>query len=154
MPLITRQEKGSKLTIEEMDGNLTYLDNKVPYKVYTALLTQTGTDDPVATVLENTIENEMIWQRQQEGVYYLTSVNAAFLNDKTYIQPFGSWAQTANPHLILYNSNTGVNGYYTMYRGDDNIIYIETIDENGIYKDISELIGTTTLYLPEIRVYN
>ena len=27
----------------------------VPYKVYTALLTQTGTTDPVATVLENTL---------------------------------------------------------------------------------------------------
>ena len=25
MPLITRKEKGSKLTIPEMDGNLTYL---------------------------------------------------------------------------------------------------------------------------------
>jgi hypothetical protein len=46
MPLITRQEKGEKLTIQEMDGNLTYLDNKVPYKVYTALLTQSGGDNP------------------------------------------------------------------------------------------------------------
>lgn len=27
----------------------------LPYKVYTALLTQTGTDAPVATVLENTL---------------------------------------------------------------------------------------------------
>jgi hypothetical protein len=55
MPLITREEKGEKLTISEMDNNLIYLDNKVPYKVYTALLTQTGTSAPVATVLENTI---------------------------------------------------------------------------------------------------
>ena len=46
MSLITRTEKGSKLTIAEMDGNLTYLDNKMPYKVYTALLTQSGGDDP------------------------------------------------------------------------------------------------------------
>jgi hypothetical protein len=46
MPLITREEKGSKLSIEEMDGNLIYLDNKTPYKVYTALLTQSGGDDP------------------------------------------------------------------------------------------------------------
>ena len=47
MPLILREEKGSKLTIQEMDGNLVYLDNKVPYKVYTALLTQSGGDDPL-----------------------------------------------------------------------------------------------------------
>jgi hypothetical protein len=45
MPLITREEKGSKLSIEEMDGNLIYLDNKAPYKVYTALLTQGGGDN-------------------------------------------------------------------------------------------------------------
>lgn len=44
MPLILREEKGSKLTMQEMDGNLVYLDNKVPYKVYTALLTQSGSD--------------------------------------------------------------------------------------------------------------
>lgn len=42
MPLITREEKGSKLTIQEMDGNLVYLDNKVPYKKYVALLSQSG----------------------------------------------------------------------------------------------------------------
>ena len=47
MPLILREEKGSKLTIQEMDGNLIYLDNKVPYKVYTALLTQAGSASQV-----------------------------------------------------------------------------------------------------------
>jgi hypothetical protein len=46
MPLITRTEKEEKLTIQEMDGNLTYLESlRRPYKVYTALLTQSGNDD-------------------------------------------------------------------------------------------------------------
>ena len=31
-----------------------------PYKVYTALLTQSGTDAPVATVLENTLTDDII----------------------------------------------------------------------------------------------
>ena len=48
--LITRADKGSKLTIAEMDGNLTYLDNKRPYKVYTALLTQSGGDSDAGLI--------------------------------------------------------------------------------------------------------
>lgn len=41
-----------------------------PYKVYTALLTQSGTDAPVATVLENTLGFDIQWQRLQSGFYY------------------------------------------------------------------------------------
>jgi len=37
--------KGSRLTTAEMDENFNYLENKIPYKVYTALLTQSGGND-------------------------------------------------------------------------------------------------------------
>ena len=40
-----------------------------PYKVYTALLTQSGTDAPVATVLENTLGQNVIWTRVDIGDY-------------------------------------------------------------------------------------
>lgn len=40
-----------------------------PYKVYTALLTQSGTDAPVATVLENTLGESIVWQREGVGEY-------------------------------------------------------------------------------------
>ena len=40
-----------------------------PYKVYTALLTQLGTDAPVATVLENTLGEEVVWTRFDVGSY-------------------------------------------------------------------------------------
>ena len=36
-------------------------DYVIPYKVYTALLTQTGTNAPVATVLENTLGGTPVW---------------------------------------------------------------------------------------------
>jgi hypothetical protein len=39
-----------------------------PYKVYTALLTQTDTLAPVATVLENTI-GDIVWYRSTTAVY-------------------------------------------------------------------------------------
>jgi hypothetical protein len=84
MALITRQGKGSKLTSAEMDGNLEYLESMGrPYKVYTALLTQSGTNAPVATVLENTLGGDIVWSRNSEGDYSLT-LTGAFILDKTY----------------------------------------------------------------------
>jgi len=35
MPLVTREGKGSKLTVQEMDGNLLYLDDKANISGYT-----------------------------------------------------------------------------------------------------------------------
>ena len=54
-----------------------------PYKVYTALLTQTGENAPVATVLENTI-GDIVWARISEGSYEGILANA-FTNNKTFI---------------------------------------------------------------------
>jgi hypothetical protein len=44
----------------------------VPYKVYTALLTQSGTDAPVATVLENTLGGSVTWSYFEQGTYNAT----------------------------------------------------------------------------------
>jgi len=52
-------------------------------KVYRALLSQTGTDDPVATVLENSLGGTVVWTRDMAGVYFGTLSNA-FTADKTF----------------------------------------------------------------------
>lgn len=44
-------------------------------KIYRALLTQTGTNAPVATVLYNTFDSEPVWSRNNVGVYDLTFDN-------------------------------------------------------------------------------
>lgn len=54
-----------------------------PYKVYTALLTQVGTDAPTATVLENTI-GAIVWSRTTIGGYFAT-LSGAFITDKTSV---------------------------------------------------------------------
>ena len=41
-------------------------------KVYRALLSQSGTDAPVATVLENTLVGEVVWTYDNEGFYTAT----------------------------------------------------------------------------------
>ena len=54
-----------------------------PYKVYTALLTQTGTDAPVAIVLENTLGGDVVWSYGEVGLY-LGTLPGAFTLDKTH----------------------------------------------------------------------
>lgn len=53
-------------------------------KVYRALLTQNGTADPVATVLENTLGGTVVWGRSAEGIYTAT-LAGAFTENKTFI---------------------------------------------------------------------
>lgn len=43
--------------------------NALPYKVYSAILVQSGTDDPIATVLENTLGTSVTWTRENTGYY-------------------------------------------------------------------------------------
>lgn len=57
-----------------------------PYKVYTALLTQTGTNAPVADVKINTLGGTVTWTRSTTGEYLGTlSGGATFTSSKTFI---------------------------------------------------------------------
>lgn len=56
--------------------------SSVGVKVYTALLTQTGTAAPVATVLENTLGGTPVWTRGGNGTFTIT-LSGAFPVDKT-----------------------------------------------------------------------
>lgn len=60
--------------------------NGRPYLVYTALLTQTGTSAPVATVLENTLGFTPTWVYNVAGSYFLDCPEGGFPVDKTTIQ--------------------------------------------------------------------
>lgn len=51
---------------------------------YVAILTQTGTNAPVATVLENSLGGTVVWTRTGTGTYEGT-LTTAFPVDKTHI---------------------------------------------------------------------
>lgn len=53
-------------------------------RVYCALLTQSGTDAPVTTVLENTLGGEVVWSYENPGRYVAT-LAGAFTENKTFI---------------------------------------------------------------------
>lgn len=48
------------------------VDTTRPYKVYTAIVNQSGTNEPVVTVLENTIDSTLTLVRSSVGVYRLS----------------------------------------------------------------------------------
>lgn len=77
MSIVTRQGKGSRLSVEEMDGNFTYLDQFTrKYKVYTALLAQSGVDTLRSIFWDDSVNNLTI------GVTYeiTNSTNVDFTN--------------------------------------------------------------------------
>jgi hypothetical protein len=45
------------------------------YKIYTALLTQSGTNAPVAIVLENTLGGDITWEYDGVGEYSISNLN-------------------------------------------------------------------------------
>ena len=72
------------------------------YLVYTALLTQSGTDAPVATVLQNTLGGTVVWSRNTTGDFSATLVGA-FTTKKTTVLSSINGDESAG-YVILYET--------------------------------------------------
>jgi hypothetical protein len=95
------------------------------YKVYTALLTQTGTAAPVAVVLENTLGGDIIWTYQSTGEY-LGTLTGAFINNKTYFSGLadqGTQLKVLRVNNDVVNVGTAISGIKT--NGGLNLTPIE-----------------------------
>ena len=106
-------------------------------KKYVALLSQTGTNAPVATVLENTI-GDIVWSRQELGVYFGTLANA-----------FPSTKSICQASLISLSGDGDATVIKRSYFGSASVVFIESTDDNldgGVY----DLDGVCYI---EIRVY-
>ncbi len=92
------------------------------YKVYTALLNQTGTQPPVPTILENTL-GDIVWSRSSTGLYEATLMNAFTVN-KTI--SFTGTDLIGGSLIITYNS-VSVITFNAWIGGDDSLIntYVE-----------------------------
>ena len=109
-----------------------------PYKVYTALLTQSGTSAPVATVLENTLGGTITWVRYLDGRYRADLSYAGYILNKTigFATPGGISLAASNQTIKVFVGSTA----------SELIVY--TI-ENGVLTD-----GILHKVPIEIRVYN
>lgn len=79
------------------------------YKVYTALLTQTGTNAPTATVLENTLGGTVVWTREDVGSYVGT-LNDAFTAAKTL--PYSLISGQQSYDYIIYGNRIAGDQYH------------------------------------------
>jgi len=75
-----------------------------PYKVYTALLNQSGELAPVATILENTLGSIPVWSYSTTGVYALTLSNA-FPIAKTLILSANVKSSTNHVRFVVNPTN-------------------------------------------------
>lgn len=82
-----------------------------PYKVYTALITQSGTDAPIANVLENTLGTTVTWTRVGAGYYKATISTGLFMTAKlaVFISPVSqspmntmTWQQSTNNDINFF----------------------------------------------------
>lgn len=109
------------------------VDNLRPYKVYKALLTQSGTDAPVATILENTLGN-LVWSRvddiREPGLLssYEATLEGVFEEGKTVIIPPTNQSSITSQDVFTagvlnINSIFLISGYlsYNVIGGEMNI---------------------------------
>lgn len=105
---------------------------KKEYKVYSVLLSQSGTNNPTATILENDI-GAVDWRWEDTGVYSGTLANSF----------------PANKTFLYIQDLSAIDGKRaTCYRFDNNQVFVQTTEVNGTQLD-GELINTAF----EIRVY-
>jgi len=124
----------SGITVTE--SNVTYINgiktlNNVSYKHYIALLYQTGTSDPTAYVLENTLSSGITWVRDAVGEY-LGTLTGEFTQYKT----------------AIFCNNTYY-GELLASRKNSNVVQVYTFDSSGTATD-----GQLNYNTIEIRVYS
>jgi hypothetical protein len=150
---LTEQVIYGGLSADTFSATTLYVDGSQitkPYKVYTALLNQTGTDAPIATVLENTLGGEVIWSRVGVGIYSAILANA-FTADNTIFPQGIEW--TAGLGVVPLTINTFFDHGYQIYRIDSNEINFATYDSSYVSKELSDISNSAKIFI-EIRVYN
>ena len=113
-------------TIEDLQGLIR------PYKVYSALLTQSDTDAPVATVLENTTGEDFTISRSNTGQYRVNCVPIFEPQlDNIYVSLtfFTGSAQTDRDIKLLDIDDEGLEiGSFSLGEFSDDILYKTPIE--------------------------
>jgi len=134
------------LNVDKLDAGIVNQSGSPvkPYKIYTALLTQTGTNAPVATVLENTLGGEVVWTYEDVGQYFAELTDSFPLN-KTGCLIGGNSAQSNCPSFIA-------NSLPSQHVLAGSAIYVQCSGvEFGPNYYTDDALSNTMI---EIRVYN
>jgi hypothetical protein len=126
-----------------LGGSSESVDSR-PYKVYTALLSQTGTGAPIATILENTLESDITYFRDSTGTYYAEASEYVFLDQSKITIVIGS-----NNGQFSYSSSITKAPLVITSQPDGN--YFDIITANIVNNNLSDDILFNTVI--EIKVY-
>ena len=112
----TKGEKGDASTVASLG-----------YKVYTALLTQTGTTAPTETVFQNTLGGVIVWTRNGVGDY-IGTLTGAFPVDKTFV--FSSSLGNSPADILQFYKDSVNNVGVLTYSGaaSDDILYYTSVE--------------------------
>jgi hypothetical protein len=144
----TQQEKVVEIidAVNQLEADV--VDVK-PYKVYTAIISQSSTNAPtVYSELENTIGN-LVWSRNAQGRYFLT-LTGAFPDDKKVVVFFGAadYSEVGVPSVLKTCQPT-------YYYDTANRIAIESyLSQAGDANDGVRDDGLLSKQHIEVRVYN
>jgi hypothetical protein len=118
------------------------------YKVYTALLSQSGTNAPVATVLENTLGGTVVWAYSSTGSYSATLAGAFPANKLFFIvQQDAAYNNAPQQYNQKIRSFTRVN---------NDIVFLSNAELNftaGAFTSAGYFNNFSNVGI-EIRVYN
>lgn len=115
------------------------IDDIRPYKVYSALLTQSSTNAPVATVLQNTLGGTVVWSYNSFGSYTGT-LAGAFTENTIFILP--------NSKFTNFNSHQVFSADINY---DDNSFFLNSATTN--FSDVFQNNNILSNHYFEIRVY-
>lgn len=123
-------------------GNLTISGRINGLRVYRALLTQSGTNAPVETELENSVNTGgWVWSRFDAGRYRITGASGTFPANKT----FGFAKNAYEP-----GGSFGTGGFVLvdMVRISDTVMELQVYDNNTV--GVDDMLNGTSI---EILVY-
>tara|TARA_R110000822_G_scaffold166431_3_gene306763 strand:+ start:326 stop:760 length:435 start_codon:yes stop_codon:yes gene_type:complete len=100
-----------------VNANETAINNLLPYTSLVQLLTQTGTNAPVATEVYNNTGETFTWSYVSVGVYRITSTSTPF---------------TANKTVIFFNNGYGSSDNYWRQISTNIIEIITTFNDRFI----------------------
>lgn len=109
---VTLAQSANEITINSTGGR--------PYTSYTALLSQSGTSAPVATVLENTTGNTIVWTRTTTGMYKGTWGTALADVDKVFFAPVQGNLKNQTVVINVFGAGTALFQLSTQENGSLN----------------------------------
>lgn len=117
----------SVAVVQGVETKKVTVSNLRPYKIYRAIVSQTGTDAPTAIVLENTYGQVPVYSYSNIGRYFLTFTGNVLTDNKTI--PSEASSRLNFNRLIIEDGSGGTTLGYGIRKHDTNVIQINTFSD-------------------------